>query len=343
MRGADLAGWGARGALALLAVCGALGCTSARVRDDVNRGMCFAERPAGLRKEAWNDWHPPSLAALLVSGYDQATGNVPMPATDCGGTPILWQEPDASACQELVEHPSPLPSAPVRPEDVVISPEKGDRRLVWAVVRRYSNGEGEGPVALVESTDRGHAVRALGTLRAMASQAKLSLQPVGGFEWLVAEGQSCAEGPDGPICHRRMRLMALRGGRFRPEILRDGSGACVGPALFHVDRRAVLPLSSGWMRRFELSSAVEFKDGQIRVQEQMAVKDWDRKQPGTPPRLFRRAQTERTVRVDQGRLVVDAPSLWRAHVDAGAVEETLDRGDGTKPARGSVPAGRKRG
>jgi hypothetical protein len=150
----------------------------------------------------------------------------------------------------------------------------------------------------------------------------------------VAEGQSCSEGQDDPTCHRRIRLMALRGGRFRPEILRDKAGACVGPALLYVQRRAVLPLSSGWMRLFELTSAVEFKNGQIRVQEQMAVKDWDRNQPGTPPRLFRRAQTERTLRVEQDRLVVDVPSLWRSHVDAAAVEETPGGRKGTKPVRG---------
>ena len=334
MRGAERAGLWLRGAIAGLMAIGAMGCSQKRVSAEVDRGMCFAERPAGLRKEAWNDWNAPALASLLVSGYDRDTGNVAMPATDCAGTPILWQEPDAAECQEIFEHPTPLPTAPVRSQDVVINPELGDRRLVWVVVRRYNNGEGEGPVALVDSTERGHSVRALGTLRAMTSGAKLSLQVVGGQEWLAAEGESCSPGQEGPTCQRRIRVLAMKGGRFRSEILWNAAGACVGPAVFHVDRRAVLPLSSGWARRFELTSAVEFKDGRIRVQEQIAVKDWDRNEPGTPPRLFRRAQSERTVRVEQGRLVVDVPSLWRAHVDAAAVEEKPGGRKGTKPARG---------
>jgi hypothetical protein len=47
----------------------------------------------------------------------------------------------------------------------------------------------------------------------------------------------------------------------------------------------------------------------------MLVQDSDPKQASSPARLFRRAQSERIIRVGHSQLLVDVPSLWSKIAD----------------------------
>lgn len=264
-------------------------------------GLCFTAS-APDAPETWRE--------LLLYGYDPKTKEVPRPALDCMGTPLFVQPLDADRCGESGPALQSLPPAPLTDGDVAVGTTPDGKKLVWVKSRQLANGEAVGPVALVEPQGKGWSVRALGTLQAFGENPKLSLQSSGGTSLLVAEGERCDPTKKGTPCARTVRLLPLRGNRFIPEPLSRPEGGCAGAAVFHMYRLETTPQPSGWRREHELTSTLTFGPQLIAVHEQLLVSDRDPKQGDTPPRVIRRAQLDRTVRVEGRRLVTDDESLW---------------------------------
>lgn len=316
IRGADALRW----VLVALGVAG-LSCThEAQVREPVVRALCFSELPATMKVVSPAVWKPEALFQLLINGYDPATGRVPLPPTDCMGTPVLWQDPAPGECSVTEPEGTPLPVQPLTVDDMIVTEMRLDMKLVWAIVRRFSNGEAMGPVALVEATPRGLAVRALGTLKAMPKSARLRLERIGGIEVLLVDGERCWGKEDPKMCQRVVRIMPLRGNRFVAEPLVAQDGKCMQPANIALSRTATQSLTGKWLRKYEYSSALTVAPDGIHVAEQIAAKDSDPKQPSSPPRLFRKAQDERLIQVNQSRMSVDRPSVWTQLLEPGATE-----------------------
>jgi len=303
-----------------LVVAGA-GCkTDKPIREPVVRALCFSELPATMKVISPAVWKPETLFQLLINGYDPSTGKVSQPPTDCMGTPILFQDPAPGDCTEVAPQGEPLPLRPLTVEEMIVTEMRLDLKLVWAVVRRFSNGEAMGPVALVEATPRGLAVRALGTLKANPKSARLRLERVGGVEVLLVDGERCWGEDEKKMCQRTVRLMPLRGNRFVAETLSGPDGKCMQAANIALSRTATQTLPSRWLRRYEYTSALTVAPDGIRVAEQIVSKDSDPKQKSAPPRVHRTAQDERLIQVSQGGLRVDRSSVWSQIVEPGATE-----------------------
>jgi hypothetical protein len=317
-----IAGGSALRWLAVALVVAVAGCSQkqVQVRESAVRALCFSELPSDMKVMSPAIWRPETLFQLLINGYDKSTGRVPLPPTDCMGTPILWQDPAPGECDETAQEGTPLPIQPLTVQEMIVTEMRLDLKLVWAVVRRFSNGEAIGPVALVEATPRGLAVRALGTLKAMPKSARLRLERVGGIEVLLVDGERCW-GPEGATqCQRMVRIMPLRGNRFVAEPLVSAEGKCMQPANIALSRTASQPLPSKWQRKYEYTAAVTVAPDSIHVAEQVMAKDSDPRQPSSPPRLFRKAQDERVIQVNQSRMAVNRPSVWNQIVEQGSTE-----------------------
>ena len=252
-----------------------------------------------------NDWFD-----LLLHGYDREQGTAARPTLDCSGSPVVWQEPVADECRESGPDVALLPMAPrLTDEDLVLETVRADLRIVWVIARRYANGEALGPVGLVERTDQGIVVRALGSLRSFPLHSRLKLERVGDTRVLVAEGEQCTV--DSPsVCRRFARLLPLRNGRFFAEAVTGQDGRCLGPTWFPLSREQLFQLPGGYQRQVVMTSTLKFESDGIRLNEEVAMHDLDPKQPSVPPRAYRRAQAERTLRVDGSRLMGTDASMW---------------------------------
>lgn len=255
-----------------------------------------------LRPEQWY--------RLALPDYNRRSGTFDR-THDCSGAALRWREShDERRCFEPDPAPDPLPTRRLTDDDLIMSRVDADKRLIWVVTRRFDNGEGEGPVVLAEFTDRGVAVRATGTLRAMVKRSRLRIQRTGTFRMLVAEGERCTDDEDPRTCQRFARILLLRNRRFQNiELVRE-DGRCIGPTNFPMTRDDTIELPSGWNRRFQLASSVQFENGGFTVHEQVTVHDSDPRHPAVPPRLYRRSSSERTVRVSRGRMIASHTSLW---------------------------------
>jgi hypothetical protein len=267
--------------------------------------LCVAEAAMDARVVPTpDDWFD-----LLLHGFDREQGLAPRPALDCSGSPVVWQEPQAEECREAGPEPKPLPPRRLTEEDLVLQTVRADLRLVWVVARRFENGEGLGPVGLVERTSRGFVVRALGSLRANPRLSQLRLEQAGDVTVLIAEGEVCTEEAP-PTCRRMARVLPLRQGRFFAEAVVSNEGACLGPTWFPLSREETLVQPNGLHRKVEFTSALTVKPEGIVLDEQVIMHDLDPRQPSGPKMLFRRAQAQRVLAVKDSRLVGTEPSLW---------------------------------
>lgn len=281
---------------------------------------------------------PSQWYSLLVQGRDPATGQGT--ARDCTGAPVEWHEPPRERCTEPAPESEPLEPRAFTDDDVVVGRAPGNFRLVWVITQRFSDGEGVGPIALVEFVQRGVAVRAIGTLRARTGRARLRIETVGGERIVVAEGEHCSNPEDPATCRRAARLLAVRGNRLSGEhLMLDGTDACVGPAYFHLARDQWVDLPSGWRRHFELNTTLTFNTGVVGVHESMVVRDQDPRVPAVPPRLFRRVDADRRVLVSHAGLYTDQPSLWVRVMERAASVQGGDAGAQRSSNAGTDDAG----
>lgn len=269
-------------------------------------GMCFMDVAREERPIlSADDWF-----ALMLHGFNREQDTVARPTLDCSGSPVVWQEPVADECQEAGPEVVPLPpSERLTDEDLVMATIRADQRLVWVIARRFSNGEALGPVGLVERTDKGIIVRALGSLRAFPLHSTLRLERSGDVDVLVAEGEQCTlEAPQ--VCRRFARLLPMRHGRFFAESVTSEAGQCLGPTWFPLSREQLLELPSGLQRKVEQTATLKFSPKGIVIAEEVMMHDVDPRQPAMPPRPYRRAQAERKLWVEGNRLVGTTSSLW---------------------------------
>ncbi len=267
--------------------------------------LCFAESEMNKRVVPTpDDWF-----ALLLHGFEREQGLAPRPTLDCSGSPVVWQEPQAEECRESGPEARPLPPRRLTAEDLVLETVRADLRLVWVVARHFENGEGLGPVGLVERTPKGFVVRALGSLRAYPRQSRLRMEQAGDITVLIAEGEVCTEDAP-PVCRRMARVLPLRQGRFFSEAVSSNEGTCLGPTWFPLSREQVLVLPNGLHRKVEFTSALAVKPEGIVLDEQVVMHDLDPREPSMPPLLYRRAQSQRLLEVKGARLMGTAPSLW---------------------------------
>ena len=266
--------------------------------------LCHAR--TGLHADA--QVAPREWFSLLLHGYSPERNEVPRPPLACEGSPIVLPSAE-DACGEQLPGGEPLPAGPLTEQDVVTAPAGENLKLVWVVTRRFFNGEAVGPVALVEASEKGLSVRALGTLRSLSTKAQLRLEHLAGVTVLVAEGESCG-GVGVPLCRKVARLMPLRNDRFIAEPLSNDDGSCAGPASVYLLREKSLPLAGGGLRRSELSGVLTFRKEDLLIEEHVAVRDFAPQQPASAATVHHNADGQRVIRVHSGSLVVDRPSLW---------------------------------
>ncbi len=253
---------------------------------------------------------PPTWLEMLVHNYDPRERRASTAPQDCTGATLVPEKLDLQCRATPAEV---LPNLPRTEQTMRVEPVVSDRTLVWAPLRALENGEELGPVAWVElrerQRDRHAAVLAIGTLQIYPERVSLKVESLGDQRVLVAEGERCSD-KNTNDCEREVRLLVLRGGRWFAEPVRDAKGECIGEARFPRVQTRVVHLAEGWVREFRQSSVVEVDPNEVRIHEELQVHERDVRQPGTPPRLVRRAQSDRTLRIGAQHWVSEGASLW---------------------------------
>ncbi len=289
----------------------------------------------------------PSIAAIVVLAALPACGP---PAATCPPTrshvspeiafdslpdhtfePLLAPAPAERACLRPVRRAAPSCPADESVTTAYVPPEGAEplvrasidetHFVIWRPEVAYASGVAGGPVAIVKREEDRLRVRAFGTLRALPGDTRFSLERVASARILVVEGERCDAAGEG--CVRATRLMVVDGPRIEDWPLVDARGDCLGSALFwHTDRRE-RHLDERTARTFAQTLTLAEGESTVTIEELVLVHDSDGDRPGSPPRLFRRAEGRRTLTPRDGAFVVEGESLWDSVLrDAGQVRGT---------------------
>jgi hypothetical protein len=324
--------------LTLAVVAGSLGLAACKKDPGGPTPICLAEVAGGVAVESEARELPADVwFSILLSNFDgerRLAGDEPK---DCTGSSSIQPTPpplpegaeqDDKADPNVVAGcsiaPTDIPALPARPltdEDVLINKGPkflgGDTSLIWIQAKHFENGEATGPVAMVQWTKAGVAVRALGTLRAQTNKARMRMEMAGEQQILVVEGDECNTEEKG-TCKRIMKLLPNINGRLstvplkrvKEEMVGDVD-PCLGEAAFALYETYSSDLPDGWVRKFEIIRSVTFDKGNPLVAEQVVIKDKDPKQPDAPPQDFRDASNERVLTyVEAERVFETRKSLW---------------------------------
>jgi hypothetical protein len=321
------------GLLTTITVAGSLGGCKKRTSGDTP--ICLAEVAGGVAVEAEGQELPADIwFSILLSNFDSERRLAGDDPKDCTGSSSIvptppplpdGAEPDDKADPTIVAGCSiaadpnvgALPTRPLTDEDVLINKGPDGMSLVWIQAKHFENGEATGPVAMVQWTKAGVAVRALGTLRAQTNKARMRMEMAGSQQILVVEGDECNTEDKG-TCKRIMKLLPNINGRLATVPLKrvkeeqvGDVDPCLGEASFALYETYSSDLPDGWVRKFEIVRSVTFDKGSPLVAEQVTIKDKDPNQPDAPPQDFRDASNERVLTyVEAERFFSSRKSLW---------------------------------
>jgi len=294
--------------------------------------ICSAEVAGGAAAESTVQELPANIwYSIMLQGFDRDRMLAGDDPKDCTGRSTLTptpppfaegvkppedDQPDVVAgCTIGGSEDDRLPARPLTEDDILINEGPDGTSLVWVKATHYKSGEAIGPVALVQWTPAGIAVRALGSLRAQTNKARMRIEVSGSQRILVVEGDECNV-EESKLCKRIMRLLPIIDGRFAtvplklaPEDIKAGADACLGDAAFALFEHYTSNLPDGWIRRFEIVRSVTFDTGAPLIAEQVVIKDKDPDQPEAPPQDFRQASSDRTL-VYKDRYFETRGSLW---------------------------------
>ena len=316
--------------------------------------ICEANVAAGTATESEAQELPADIwFSILLKGFDRTQRLAGDDPRDCVGDSALAPtppplpsdvQPEEGADPNIVagcnigpdESIAKLPARPLTEEDVVINKGPEGKSLVWVQATHYENGEASGPVAMVEWTTAGVAVRALGTLRAHTKKARMRIEMAEGTQMLVVESDMCNE-ELGKLCIRILKILPNIGGRFvtvplkidpEEDVERPADAdPCLGNAEFALMEQYTSNLPDGWIREFVINRSVTFEGGAPLISEQVKIKDKDPEQPDAPAQDFRQAANDRTLRYTD-RFFATRSSVWDEMIqEYGSVAHDADAED----------------
>jgi hypothetical protein len=256
-----------------------------------------ADRPARDRTFAAQTWF-----GLLLERF-QPPGEVARPVRDCTGHMI---ELENDGCPDDISPSHAIPQ-PLASRDLVITNLGDARRLVWVITDRLTDGQAEGPIAIVEIAPRAMNVRSLGVLRAYPENVSLRLDKLNGATVAVAEGERCSDPQDPKSCDRAMRILPLIGDRFVAKPLVDDKGVCLGSA--SVAMRAAGTAGTKGGAKYQVEASATFSPDAIAIREHLAISQARSTVDPAEGEFVTRVQAERQVTFRGGNLVASGPSV----------------------------------
>jgi hypothetical protein len=172
----------------------------------------------------------------------------------------------------------------------------GDRlKVVWLRSHKYGDGDFGGAVAMVRTQEVYAEVYGVGVLKGDPTRMRLQIERMGPEAILTAFDEGCLNAPPTVPCETHVQVFLPRKGRL------------IALADIPVERRAFAVGTEQAIKgriEYRLTTAYDFKPGQIKLFEQVMVRD-DR------GRELRKAELQRIyVLTDDGDLRASEGPLW---------------------------------
>ena len=292
----------------LFGLAGAVGCKATEVPEPQSNAVCQAlvAKPSATAAGA-QSLTPELWTSILLRNYDRSTQTSRGPAVDCSGLAVAETKlPTIETCEE---QPAQYPQDPIASGEALAieAPLADGQFLLWTPVTANAHGDGLGPIAYGQWTERGVEVLALGQASAHLNRASMRLESIERAPILVIESDRCDA--ENTVCAREFRLLVVRGKSIVDLPVYADNGGCPRHAKWQVNRVHEVDLSSSVRRKFTLTTSIKDGPDGPTIQEHIEVTDHDKVAKDMPPQVFRQADLDRPLRIERDRLVI-RPSLW---------------------------------
>lgn len=277
------------------------GCGSPQVRprnEDQSRKVaplpaCVLKLPArrvasvGTRRKLTEE----QVVKLLFPAFDEKEKSLPRDTTTCTGAPAF--EGPAFRDAKLVRRSGwPLVT---REGDLTYGSGGDGLKLVWVRTHTLPDQSAAGPLAVIRSGERFAELFAIGSYRGAPDRVALSTVRMGGEYLVTVTDDGCTGHKSGTACQTSMTVLLPRMGKLAP---------LVEVPLERIAYSGRSERGSMGVLEYRLSSVPEFRDGGVKIVEQVRVKD-------DTGRDLRKAEHERLVTFDDtGAPKTNEPSLW---------------------------------
>ena len=245
--------------------------------------------------------------SVLVRTFNRSAMDAGDEPRECSNQPIevkwpvaMTGDPRASARK--------LTREPRTDKDITFSELDEGELLVWARIDELENGDAIGPIAAAHWIPRGVEIRGIGSIQAPAQRVRMRLEPLGEYQVLVLESETCPKDDPQGKCAREAQIVPLAEQRFVSAPLIE-AGKDAGPARFLLSDSREEPMKDGWVRRFELTRRLEFEGGKALLEENIKTRDCDPKSPATPCEEHVAASEKRSLEFKDGALHT-TPGAW---------------------------------
>ncbi len=242
--------------------------------------ICVKRLPRGSTPGAVVSLSPEEYWSMLLPSYDRSARTLDPSAPDCSGRLSL-----------MSLSPQNTRALRIDPEKVVVAPGADAMKIVWLESHRLGENSYEGLIALTRQRESYMEVYAVGVHRGSPKGTRFTLQRMGPH--LVVEGvqETCKGDGAERRCSASISVYLMGTGSLKPA------------ATFPIEQNARVPTRDGNPLDYRFSASADYKDTAIQLTEHLSV---SAKGQGE----IRVSDLERAFRLDDGKLVPTAESLW---------------------------------
>jgi len=231
------------------------------------------------------------IVKLMFPSFDEGKRLLPERAPSCTGAPVLEGPLYRDA---RLAHKGGWPFV-TQEGDLTYGSGGDGLKLVWVRTHSFGDESAAGPLAVIRSGERFAELFAIGHYRGVPDRTSLGTVRMGGEYLVTVTDDGCTGRKPGAPCRKAMTVMLPRSGKLSPLVEVPLERVAYGG---RVERGA-----SGVLE-YRMASVPEFKDGLIKIVEQIRVID-------DTGRDLRKAEHERIVTFDDtGEPKATQPSLW---------------------------------
>lgn len=233
----------------------------------------------------------PAAAGSIVALRPAEYWSMLLPSFDSEASTVDLSRPDCSGRLTLAEGASGAGSVTIRADQMVLGSGSDGFKIAWLPVRSFDTKR-SGLLALLRQRQEFLEVYALGIHQGVTTDVRFALERMGPALVVTALEERCSGEGDQRLCDAACTVYLMHSGQLQAQ------------ARFPVDHTVKPTAAAGAASsEYRFSASADYRPNGVVLTEQLSVREKGRGE-------VRSVDLERTLRLQDGRLVPSTESLW---------------------------------
>jgi len=246
----------------------------------------------------------PATVGSIVALSPPEYWSMLLPSFDSGASTVDLSKPDCSQRLTLAEGSTGAGPVTIRVDQMVLGSGSDGFKIAWLPVRSIDTKR-SGLLALLRQRKEFLEVYALGIHQGVTSDVRFALERMGPALVVTALEERCSGEGEERLCDAACTVYLMRNGQLQAQ------------ARFPVDHTVKAKAAAGAVSsEYRFSASADYRPNGVVLTEQLSVREAGRGE-------VRSVDLERTLRLQDGRLVPSTESLWGQTAQQLGVPEDL--------------------